>query len=100
MVLQLNSFGAENPGAVYDYRLDRSFWKYDPSDHKLQYNYRRVCIQLPLQQPTVHCVARTREIQVNESIIATITDNDVTIVDDSDNNSITIDPSKSGNWRL
>jgi gliding motility-associated-like protein len=40
--------------------------------------------------------SRSLEIQVNESIIATITDNDVTIVDDSENNSITIDPSNLG----
>ncbi|MDC3366477.1 T9SS type B sorting domain-containing protein, partial [Flavobacteriaceae bacterium] len=40
--------------------------------------------------------SRTREIQVNESIRATITDDDVTIVDDSDNNSITIDPTNLG----
>ena len=40
--------------------------------------------------------ARTREIQVNESIVATITDADVTIVDDSENNSITIDPTNLG----
>ncbi|MDT7833567.1 hypothetical protein RQM59_14390, partial [Flavobacteriaceae bacterium S356] len=39
---------------------------------------------------------RTRTIQVNESIIATITQDDVTIVDDSDNNSITIDPTNLG----
>ena len=36
------------------------------------------------------------EIDVDESIIATITQNDVTIVDDSDNNSITIDPTNLG----
>ena len=35
--------------------------------------------------------SRTRTIQVNESIIATITEEDVTIIDDSDNNSIAID---------
>ena len=40
--------------------------------------------------------SRTKEILVNESIIATITDADVTIVDDSDNNSITIDPTNLG----
>jgi gliding motility-associated-like protein len=40
--------------------------------------------------------SRTREIQVNESIVATITDADVTIVDDSENNSITIDPTNLG----
>ena len=39
---------------------------------------------------------RTREIQVNESIVATITEADITIVDDSDNNSITIDPTNLG----
>ena len=40
--------------------------------------------------------SRTREIQVNESIVATITDANVTIVDDSENNSITIDPTDLG----
>ena len=40
--------------------------------------------------------SRTREIQVNESIIATLSDADITIVDDSDNNSITIDPTNLG----
>ena len=39
---------------------------------------------------------RTREVRVNESIIATITDSDITIVDDSDNNTITIDPTNLG----
>ena len=36
------------------------------------------------------------EIQVDESIIATITNDDLTIVDDSENNSITIDPTNLG----
>lgn len=40
--------------------------------------------------------ARTREIEVNESIIATLTDEDVIITDDSDNNSITINPENLG----
>ena len=40
--------------------------------------------------------SRTRQIVVNESNVATITENDVTIVDDSNNNSITIDPSNFG----
>ena len=39
---------------------------------------------------------RTKQIQVNESIVATITDDDVSIVDDSDNNSISIDPTNLG----
>ena len=39
---------------------------------------------------------RTREIQVNESIVATITEADVTIVDDSEFNSISIDPTNLG----
>jgi gliding motility-associated-like protein len=40
--------------------------------------------------------SRTREIEVNESIIATITDADIAITDDSDNNSIAIDPTNLG----
>jgi len=40
--------------------------------------------------------SRTRTIQVNESIIATITEDDITIIDDSDNNSISIDNSNLG----
>ncbi|APG64290.1 hypothetical protein LPB136_02400 [Tenacibaculum todarodis] len=39
---------------------------------------------------------RTRTITVNESNIATITDDDITIVDDSENNSITINDSNLG----
>lgn len=39
---------------------------------------------------------RTREFRINESNIATITDADVSIVDDSDNNSITIDTTNLG----
>lgn len=41
------------------------------------------------------CV-RTREIQVNESAVASITEDHVSIVDDSENNSISIDPSNLG----
>ncbi|QMU66392.1 MAG: T9SS type B sorting domain-containing protein [Flavobacteriaceae bacterium] len=40
--------------------------------------------------------SRVRTIQVNESIIPTITQNDLTIVDDSDNNSITVNPDNLG----
>jgi gliding motility-associated-like protein len=43
---------------------------------------------------TTNCT-RTRRIIVNESIIATLTEDDVTIVDDSSNNSITIDNSNN-----
>jgi gliding motility-associated-like protein len=43
---------------------------------------------------TTNCT-RTRRIIVNESIIATLTEDDVTIVDDSTNNSITIDNSNN-----
>jgi gliding motility-associated-like protein len=39
---------------------------------------------------------RTRQIEVVESIIATVTDADITIVDDSENNSISIDPTNLG----
>ena len=40
--------------------------------------------------------SRTREIQVNESIIADLSEDKITIVDDSENNSITIDPTNLG----
>lgn len=40
--------------------------------------------------------SRTEEILVQESSIASITRDDITIVDDSDNNSITIDPTNLG----
>ena len=39
---------------------------------------------------------RTREIQVNESIIATLTDAAITIIDDSENNSIEVDTTNLG----
>jgi gliding motility-associated-like protein len=39
---------------------------------------------------------RTREVEVVESIIATITDQDVQIIDDSENNAIKIDPTNLG----
>ena len=39
---------------------------------------------------------RTREFRINESNIATITEADISIVDDSDNNSITIDTKNLG----
>jgi gliding motility-associated-like protein len=39
---------------------------------------------------------RTRQVEVIESIIATLTDANITIVDDSENNSITIDPTNLG----
>lgn len=39
---------------------------------------------------------RTREFRINESNIATITEADISIIDDSDNNSITIDTTNLG----
>ena len=84
----------ENPAAVYDY-----VWM-DPTGNML------IGSQISISSGGLYTVtatttdgtncSRTREIQVDESIIATITDNDVTIVDDSDNNSITIDPTNLG----
>ena len=84
----------ENPGAVYDY-----VWT-DPTGNML------IGSQISITSGGLYSVtatttdgtacARTREIQVNESIIATITEDDVTIVDDSANNSIAIDPTNLG----
>ncbi|MEQ6122609.1 T9SS type B sorting domain-containing protein, partial [Pseudotenacibaculum sp. MALMAid0570] len=88
------TIGVENPAAIYDY-----VWT-DPSGNN------SIGSQITITSGGLYTVTatttngtgctRTREIQVNESIIATITDNDVTIVDDSDNNSISIDPTNLG----
>ncbi|MFD2568992.1 T9SS type B sorting domain-containing protein, partial [Pseudotenacibaculum haliotis] len=88
------TIGVENPGAIYDY-----VWT-DPSGNTI------IGSQITITSGGLYTVTatttdgtgctRTREIQVNESIIATITENDVTIVDDSENNSITIDPTNLG----
>ncbi|SDW18755.1 gliding motility-associated C-terminal domain-containing protein [Lutibacter oricola] len=45
---------------------------------------------------TITNCTRDLEIQVNDSNIASITKNDITIVDDSENNTITIDPTNLG----
>ena len=84
----------ENPVAVYDY-----VWTAPNGDESFGE-------EITIESGGVYTVTatttngtdctRTREILVNESIIATITDQDVTIVDDSDNNSITIDPTNLG----
>ena len=84
----------ENPVAVYDY-----VWTAPNGDESFGE-------EITIESGGVYTVTatttngtdctRTREILVNESIIATITDEDVTIVDDSDNNSITIDPTNLG----
>lgn len=84
----------ENPAAVYDV-----VWT-DPNGNTI------VGSQITITTGGLYSVTatttdgtscgRTRTIQVNESIIATITEDDVTIVDDSDNNSITIDPTNLG----
>ncbi|MDB9948033.1 T9SS type B sorting domain-containing protein [Flavobacteriaceae bacterium] len=84
----------ENPATVYDY-----VWT-DPSGNEI------IGSQITISSGGLYTVTatttngtgctRTREILVNESSVATITDADVTIVDDSDNNSITIDPTNLG----
>ena len=88
------TISVENPAAIYDY-----VWT-DPSGNNI------IGSQITVTSGGLYSVTatttngtgctRTREIQVNESIIATITENDVTIVDDSENNSITIDPTNLG----
>jgi gliding motility-associated-like protein len=85
----------EFPDAVYDY-----VWT-DPNGVEIGYDDEITIKSGGLYTVTAtttngtNC-SRTKEILVNESIIATITDADVTIVDDSDNNSITIDPTNLG----
>ena len=84
----------ENPAAVYDY-----VWTAPNGNESFG-------SELTIESGGLYTVTatttngtlctRTREIQVNESIVATITDADVTIVDDSENNSITIDPTNLG----
>ena len=84
----------ENPAAVYDY-----VWTAPNGNESFG-------SQITIESGGLYTVTatttngtlctRTREIQVNESIVATITDADVTIVDDSENNSITIDPTNLG----
>jgi len=88
------TIGIENPSAIYDY-----VWM-DPTGNTL------VGPNIDINNGGTYTVtatttggtscSRTREIIVNESNIATITLNDVTIIDDSDNNSITIDPTNLG----
>ncbi len=91
----------ENPAAVYDY-----VWT-DPNGNMIAgvseititsgglYTITASTTDGTTDENGVSC-ARVRTIQVDESIIATITDDDVIIVDDNDNNSITIDPTNLG----
>ncbi|MFY0604894.1 MAG: T9SS type B sorting domain-containing protein, partial [Flavobacteriaceae bacterium] len=88
------TISVENPADIYDY-----VWT-DPLNNNTIGSFLNVTsgglytITATTTDGT-NC-SRTRTIQVNESIIATITQDDVTIVDDSDNNSITIDPTNLG----
>jgi gliding motility-associated-like protein len=85
---------AENPLAVYDY-----VWQTPSGNMRMGQSINIASGGLYSVTATTTdgtgC-SRTLEIQVDESIIATITDNDVTIVDDSENNSIAIDPTNLG----
>jgi len=88
------TIGAENPLAVYDYVWDT------PSGDMLTGQDISIAsgglYRVTATNTDGTGCSRTLEIQVDESIIATITDNDVTIVDDSENNSIAIDPTNLG----
>jgi gliding motility-associated-like protein len=85
----------ENPDAVYDYVWTAPNGDEFPGVEEITIESGGIYTVTATTTNGTGCT-RTREIQVNESIIATITDADVTIVDDSDNNSITIDPSNLG----
>ena len=88
------TLSVENPAAIYDY-----VWT-DPEGNEL------IGSQITITTGGIYSVTatittgsgcqRTREIRVDESIIATFTEADITIVDDSDNNSITVDPTNLG----
>jgi len=88
------TIGIENPATVYDYTWTtpsgESFFG-EELDVSSGGTYRVTATTTD----GTNC-SRTKEIVVNESNIATITENDVTIVDDSENNSITIDPTNLG----
>ena len=89
------TIGVESPAASYDY-----VWT-DPLGNNIL-GVSQITIVTGGLYTVVATISdgtfcsRTRQIQVNESIIATITDADVSIVDDSENNSITIDPTNFG----
>jgi gliding motility-associated-like protein len=85
----------ENPDAVYDYVWTAPNGDEFPGVEEITIESGGLYTVTATTTNGTDC-SRTREIQVNESIIATITDADVTIVDDSDNNSITIDPTNLG----
>ena len=84
----------ENPATIYDY-----VWE-DPAGNMIMGS------QITITSGGLYSVtatttdgtscSRIQTIQVDESIIATITDDDVNVVDDSENNSITIDPTNLG----
>lgn len=88
------TIGIENPSTVYDY-----VWSTPGGDMLTGPN-------IDISNGGTYSVtatttdgtscSRTREIVINESNIATITSNDVTIVDDSENNSITINTTNLG----
>ena len=90
----LLTIGPEGPAAVYDY-----VWT-DPNGNTI------IGQDITITSGGLYTVtaittdgtscSRTREIQVDESIIATLTQENLTIVDDSENNSITIDLTNLG----
>ncbi|SNR16905.1 T9SS type B sorting domain-containing protein [Tenacibaculum jejuense] len=90
----LSSIEAENPDGNYNYEWTRNG---DPtvigSNQTLDLtrggSYQVTAIN------TITLCRRSKTIIVNESIIASVNQNDVTIVDDSQNNSITIDNSST-----
>jgi gliding motility-associated-like protein len=88
------TIGIENPSTVYDYT-----WTTPNGDNffgeELNVFSGGTYLVTATTTDGTDC-SRTEEIVVNESNIAQITENDVTIVDDSENNSITIDPANLG----
>ncbi|SNR16906.1 T9SS type B sorting domain-containing protein [Tenacibaculum jejuense] len=90
----LSSIEAENPDGNYNYEWTRNG---DPTvigNNQTLDLTRGGSYQVTAINTTTLC-RRSKTIIVNESIIASVNQNDVTIVDDSQNNSITIDNSST-----
>ncbi len=80
----------ENPDDVYDYQWkDENGTTIGTNNTSLDISVGGVYSVTATTTNGTNC-SRTRTIQVNESIIATLVENDITIIDDSDNNTITI----------
>ena len=87
-ILPLN-IAVENPQDVYSYRWINENGEVISTNDNVDVSIGGIYSVTATMTNGTNC-ARTRTIQVNESIIASFTEDDVTIIEDSDNNSISI----------